>query len=105
MPKEWEHLDPESGVPTLKSLETIFSNIFNIAITLAGLVLFIMLIIGGFSYLTSGGDPEKNKKAASTLTWAIIGLVLLIASWFILRFLSEFTGIDLTKFELPGTGS
>lgn len=103
MPKEWEHLDPESGVPTLQSLETIFSNTLNIVITLAGVILFIMLIAGGFNYLTSGGDPEKNKKASGTLTWAIIGLILLIVSWFILRLLSEFTGIDLTKFEIPGT--
>ncbi len=92
----------EKGVAQLKSLEVIFSRILNIAVALAGVVFFVMLIIGGFGYLTSGGDPEKAKKASATLTWAVAGLILLIASWFILNFLAQFTGIDLTKFEIPG---
>ncbi len=103
--KDWEEIDKmvgTEGVASFKSLEAIFSNILNIAIALAGVLLFVMLIIGGFSFLTSGGDPEKVKKAGGILTWAIAGFVLLIASWFILRFLSQFTGIDLTKFEVPG---
>ena len=88
---------------TFKDLEVIFSNTLNIAVALAGILLFIMLVVGGFSYLTSTGDPEKVKKAGGILTWAIVGFVLLIASWFILRLLSQFTGIDLTKFEIPGS--
>ena len=100
MPKEWETFE-DTGVATFKSLETVFSNILNIAITIAGLVLFIMLLAGGFGYLTSGGDPEKVKKASSTLTNALMGFVLLIASWFILKLISEFTGVDLSTFEIP----
>ena len=111
MPKQWEHLldpkgspttDPNIGIPTLKSLETVFSNILNIAVALAGIVLFVMLIIGGLGYLTSAGEPEKVKKSGATLTWAIVGFVLLIVSWFILNLLGQFTGIDLIKFEIPG---
>jgi len=101
MPQNWKYVDPE-GVATFRSLETVFSNILNVAVTLAGLVLFIMLIMGGFGFLTSGGDPEKVKKASGTLTWAIVGFVLLIASWFILRLIGKFTGVDLTTFEIPG---
>ncbi|GAG75623.1 unnamed protein product, partial [marine sediment metagenome] len=85
MPKQWEHLiDPDTGlptsdqnigIPTIKSLETVFSNIINVAVALAGVVLFAMLMIGGLGYLTSAGDPEKVKKASATLTWAIVGFV------------------------------
>jgi len=101
MPKDWEHL--QDDVATFKSLETVFSNILNIAIRLAGIILFVMLVAGGFNYLTSGGNPERAKKASGTITWAVAGFILLIASWFILRFLGQFTGVDLTQFELPGT--
>jgi len=83
-------------------LETVFSNVLNIAVTLAGLILFIMLLVGGFNYLTSGGDPEKVKKASGTIANALVGFILLISSWFIIRLLSQFTGVDLTTFEIPG---
>jgi hypothetical protein len=86
-----------------KDLEVVFANILNVAVVLAGLTLFVMMATGAINYLKSGGDPEKVKKAQGTLTWAIVGFLLLIGSWFILRFLSEFTGVDLTKFELPGS--
>lgn len=98
----WKGLG-EGGVATFKSLETIFSNILTIATTLAGIAVFIMLIAGGFGYLTSGGDPEKVKKSTATITGAIIGLIILIAIWFILQFVEEFTGVRITKFEIPGT--
>ena len=92
----------DEGVASFKSLEFVFQRILNIAFTLAGVVLFVMLLVGGFGYLTSSGDPDKTKKAGATITSAIVGLVFLIGSWFILRLLSQFTGVDLTKFEIPG---
>lgn len=95
--------EPTGASPAaFKDLEVVFSNTLNIAIALAGIVLFVMLIIGGLGYLTSAGDPEKVKKAGGTITWAILGFVLLIASWFILKLLGQFTGVDLTQFEIPG---
>ena len=99
---EWADSTGEKPA-VFKDLEVVFSNTLNIAVALAGIVLFIMLIIGGLGYLTSTGDPEKVKKSGAILTWAIVGFVLLIASWFILKLLSQFTGIDLTQFEIPGT--
>lgn len=87
---------------TFQCLEGIFANILGIAVRLAGLAVFVMLLVGGFKYLTSGGDPEAKKKASDTLTWAIVGFVVLLLGWFILRFISEFTGVEeILKFELP----
>lgn len=90
------------NIPTFKALEAIFSNILTITTIIAGLAVFIMLIIGGLSFLTSGGDPEKVKKATAMITWAIAGLVIIIAAWFIIRLIEQFTGVKLTLFEIPG---
>ena len=87
-------------IATIKCLECIFQNILNIVIRLAGIAVFIMLIIGGFQYLTAGGDPKKSQSAKNTLTYAILGLALLILAWFILKFIAIFTGIDVTIFKI-----
>jgi len=92
----------EVKVATFKALETIFSNILNIALTLGGIVVFVMLIIGGLNFLLSGGDPEKVKKSGQTLTWAIAGLFILVGIWFIFQLIEQFTGVTVTEFEVPG---
>lgn len=51
-----------NGVPTLKCLEVVFGNILTLSSAFIVLVLFIMLTVGGFNYLTSFGNPEKIKK-------------------------------------------
>lgn len=89
-------------IATIQGLECIFINILNIATSLAGLAVFIMLLVGGFKYLTSGGDPKAAQSARNTLTYAILGLVLVIAAWFILKFIAEFTGVEVTIFKIPG---
>jgi hypothetical protein len=88
-------------VATVHGLECIVQIILNLAIRLAGITVFVMFLIGGFKYLTAGGDPKATQSAKNTLTYAIAGLVLIILSWFILRLISEFTGIDVTLFEIP----
>ncbi len=92
----------ESGeqVATLKGLECIFRNILNIATQLAVLAVFIMLVLGGFKYLTSGGDTKATESAQKTITYAILGLVLLIGIWLILKFIKVFTGVDVTQFKI-----
>lgn len=73
------------GVPTLKCFEVVFSNILVLASGLIAVVLFIMLVVGAFSYLTSLGNAEKLKKAKGTLQYAIVGLVIFLASFLILK--------------------
>jgi len=87
-------------VHEIKDLVDIVENIFNLVIRLAGILAFIMFLIGGFRYLTSGGDAKAAESARKTITYAILGLVLIITAWFILKFLSDFTGVDLTEFKL-----
>jgi hypothetical protein len=92
------------GVPTFKCLEVIFGNILFMASALVVLLLFIMLVIGGFNYLTSFGSAEKVKKAQGTIRFAIIGFALFLLSYFIL-FIIDFLFLggkgEIFKFEIP----
>jgi len=93
------------GVPTLKCLEVVFGNILVMASAFIVLVLFIMLVIGAFNYLSSFGNAEKVKKAQGTIRFAIIGFALFVASYLILNIIDVLflggTG-KIFRFELPG---
>lgn len=93
-------IETNNGVATFKGLEGIFQNIIQVATALAGIVFFIMLIMGGFNYLTAGSDPAKAEAAKKTITYAIGGLILLVLAFLILRFIQEFTGVNVTEFKV-----
>jgi len=88
-------------IATLQGFECIFKNILLIINPLAGLAAFVTLIIGGFQYLTSAGDPKQLQKATATITAAIIGIAVILGIWFVFKLLNLITGLDLLQFEIP----
>lgn len=90
------------GIPQLTGLEGIFSKVISYALAFSGIVLFIMLIIGGFKIMTASGDPKEAEAAKKTLTSAIVGIVLLILSFMILKLIEKLTGVTLTTFSIVG---
>lgn len=84
----------------LSQLETVFESVVTSLLALGGIVLFLMLLSGGFKYLTSGGDPKAVEGAQKTLTYAIGGLVLLAGSYMLLNIIAQFTGADVTNFKI-----
>jgi len=84
----------------LSDIETYFENIVKVALEFAGIVLFIMLIIGGVNYITSGGNPQQAEAAKKTITYAIFGIVLLAMSFLILKLIQQFTGVNVTEFKI-----
>lgn len=83
--KPWGSCVTPEGVPTLSCLTVIFNNILMIASAFIVLVLFIMLVVGAFNYLTSFGNPEKVKKAQQTIMFAVLGFVVFMLSYLILN--------------------
>ena len=84
----------------LKDLEEIFGRIISVVTGFAILAAFIMLVWGGFKYLTSGGDPKAAESAKNTITYALFGVAALIVVWLILRLISDFTGVNVTEFSI-----
>lgn len=102
---QWSPIDPRceiGGVATIQGFECVMRLILNVVVRLAGIAAFVMILAGGFQYLTSSGNQEGTKKAAGTITWGVAGLAVLILIWFIMKFVKEFTGIDVTQFTIPG---
>ena len=58
----------------------------NWAIGMAGVVCVVFVVIGGFTYMTSAGDPAKLQKAKKTIVYAVIGLIIVALSFVITNF-------------------
>ena len=54
---------------TVKTLVSIFSWV-------VGVISIVMVIVGGFQYVTSGGDSGKVTTAKNTIMYALIGIVI-----------------------------
>ncbi len=90
----------QNGVATIQGLEGIFENVVRVALGFAAIALFIMLIVGGFKYITSGGNPKSLESAKKTLTSAILGMILVASAYLILRFIGVFTGANVENFRI-----
>lgn len=69
-------------------IASIINNVMPFIMALAGIILFLVLMWGGFDYVTSQGVPEKLKSANAKITAGVIGFVLLVLSFLITRVLS-----------------
>jgi hypothetical protein len=70
------------------------------AVGVGGGIAFLLIIYGGFMVMTSSGNPERLKAGQELLTSAISGLILLIFSVFILKFI----GVDILGLGAFGFG-
>ena len=71
----------------------IINNVVPFIMTLAGIILFFVLMWGGLDYVTSQGQPEKLKTANAKITAGVIGFVLLVLSFLITRVLAYIFGV------------
>ena len=73
----------------------VISGLLPYIFVIAGLTLFILLIMGGFGLLTSAGSPDKVKAAQGKITSAIIGFVIIFIAYWLMRILEIVFGLNL----------
>ncbi len=79
-------------VPT--DIGKVIGSLIQLALAAAGLLFFAMLILGGFKYLTAGGDEKAAASARGTLTQAFIGLIIIVAAFLISQLLFKIFGLE-----------
>lgn len=87
----------------LSDIEKVISNIIGLLTPFAAIALLIMIVVGAFKFLTSGGDPKAVAGARSTLTYAILGVILIVVSWLVLVLIRTLTGTPVTDVVFPTT--
>ena len=82
----WDGLQQTQGEFSNQSLETTVQTIVNVVLYIVGIVAVVMMIIGGFQYITSSGDAAKVTKAKNTILYGIVGLVIAVLAYAIVDF-------------------
>lgn len=91
------------GVATIQCLVPLIANTIKAVTALGALALFMMLLVGGFNFLFSGGDQKKLELARGTVTQAIVGIVIMALAYVIIRTIQVFTGVDLSTLQFPNS--
>lgn len=63
-------------------------------IAVAGLLFFVMLVVGGIQYVLSGGDKVGATAARDRITHALIGIIIVAAAFAITALVSAVTGFN-----------
>ena len=87
-----------SGGNTFKELtgvSKLVSLFINISFTIAGLILLFYFILGGIGMISSAGknDPQKSEQAKKSITSALIGFVVVFASYWIVKLIGQLIGM------------
>lgn len=93
-----------SGLDKLQNLSVpgIIGGLITLALIVAAVIFFFMLVIGGIRWILSGGDKGQTEAARSQITAALIGLVIVFSAWAIAQVLATFFDIEILKnLKLP----
>lgn len=83
----------QGGVATINCVPAVFSNLINFFLAFIGLFGLYILILGGYKYINSAGDPKKIEGARNNLVYGALGILMVIFSFLIIRLVSDFTGV------------
>ncbi len=72
----------------------LISALLNLVMVIAAILVFLYLIWGGIEWITSGGDKSKTEGARNKITAAVIGLIVLAASYAVLQLALNFLGFS-----------
>ncbi len=88
------------GDSTLRStfsggLRGFISAILPNAFLFAGLILFLLIIAGGIGMIINSANPEAQQKSKGLITNAVIGFLLIIASYWLIQIIQTLTGVNI----------
>lgn len=82
------------NIPDIR-IGNVISATVGILLLVAAVLAFLYLILGGIQWITSGGDKAGMEAARNKITAAIVGLIIVAASWAVMILVGQFTGINI----------
>lgn len=87
-----EELKEIAGCKTTQRADTVVNSVIQIAIGMIGLLAVLVMIYGGFMFLTSTGDASKVAKGKNILIYGLVGLIVAIMAFAIVSFVGAMVG-------------
>ncbi len=81
---------PQGFFPDFRTMVT---SLLQIALIASVILVLFQLVTAGINWITSGGDKAKTDSARGKIVAAIIGLVLVVASWAVFLFILQLIGL------------
>lgn len=100
MDKIFAAVDLKTQFPAVTRLDTVgalVNVVIRNAFVLAGIISFLVLIFGGLGVIMSAGagDAKKLEEGKKTITAAVVGLLLILTSVFLIQILETVTGLPI----------
>jgi len=78
----------------------LLPNIIGLILVFGAVAFFFMLLWGAVSWIISGGDKAHIESAKARITSALIGLVLMLSTFAIVKLIEAFFGIDILSIDI-----
>ena len=79
----------------LTGVGSLASALLSNAIVVAGIVLIFLIVFAGIQMISGSGDAQKIDRAKQVLTAGVIGFILVVAAFFIVRLVERSLGVDI----------
>ncbi|MCR4324718.1 MAG: pilin [Candidatus Curtissbacteria bacterium] len=93
--REGPIVPPPLDDPGVNNIIGIVQAVIQFIIVVAFVIAFIMLLVGGIRWILAGGDEKAVANARSTITAALIGLVVVLIAFALIRLVETFFGIPI----------
>lgn len=87
---------------SLSCIQFFLGNILDKALIFASIAAVFFVSFAGIKFLTSGGDPIRVERAKKTLTYAVVGLLIILLSFTIVKVVSKVTSVDCKILGIGG---
>jgi len=99
--KDWDEIVANciqnEDVATLECIPALFTNVIGALFMFLGTLTLVMLIITGYRFMNSAGDAKKLEGARNTLINTLLGILLVVLSYFIINIISTVTGVECIR--------
>ena len=86
-------LDPQiKGLNKLQgvdNLQQLIGRAISALLGILGSIALVMMLFGGFTWMTSAGNVEKRKKATGIIIWSVLGVSIIFASYAMVNFVLD----------------
>ena len=99
---EYQPVEPIPGFELTSDFPTFVTNLYKFGLWAVGISAMIMIVIGGFFYMTAAGNSSQAGTAKKLITDALLGLIVAMISWLILYVINpNLVNINISITKIP----